>query len=190
MKKLVYLFISVFVFFLSCTSENKIQQNDLNKDKNTIVLLNICDDILMRMKSVDINDLEAAVASDDEERINALLGLSQSDVLELKSKMDVAVSNLINDYPEVNEMLDKMEKGECKKCQSNKKNSIELLKQNNFRPISLDIQPLTKTDSESGSGSGCHDSTSYTFCCIACAAAPVTVWAYPACVYACYLAFC
>jgi hypothetical protein len=71
-----------------------------------------------------------------------------------------------------------MENTNCKKCQFEFTETFEILKNTGQLSYS-DSQTLT-----------CANGGDFTMCCIACAVAPVTVWAYPACVTFCYYAFC
>lgn len=170
------------------TEEEKVSEINeaLYSDENLYTLLDIYSDILIRMGNADIDKLENAFNQENNEEIKLLLNYADTEIEEIFSNMQVAVSNLINKYPEVNELLNNWENKDCKKCNTDMSKAFQYLKKDNFNPVFLNLSPMTRNGSESGCGS----SGGLVGCLIACAVAPVTVWAYPACCAFCYYVYC
>jgi hypothetical protein len=201
MKKLIYvpcILISIIclVFFVhGCSSDRDYEQNETENldekffsDKDVLYLTDINREILAKMKDADQDKLEKAILANNDEEIGNLLGYTSTEMQIILKSIESSANNIINSYPEVVEEINKRKQNKCLECDFEITNSFEILKNNDFNDFSIKHQtPLLKNGSESGD---CRDGTSFTFCCIACAAAPVTVWAYPACAMACYLAFC
>lgn len=161
-------------------------------DSDDFLLLGkLRNDCLNRMKKANKTKLKLAIETMDDEQICLLLGYTQADILSILEQLQSAANNLIENYPEVKQWLAESE--QCKKCELDLSSSFEVLNKNHFTdPIQFSNMDPTvpSVDPGDGAGGGCIDTGGYIGCCIACAVAPVTIWAYPACCLFCYAAFC
>lgn len=167
-------------------------------DEDVACLFEINSQMALKMKNVDIEKLEFAIKNNKESEIANIIGFTTEQMNEISNKIQLSAHNIIYKYPSIEEELAKRKEKGCVACESDPYKAFEKYKNevensldviNSFRNFNNSHDLPIETEI-GGGDDGCKDSTSYIFCCIACAAAPVTVWAYPACVYLCYKAFC
>lgn len=211
MKKNLLLLLITAMLISGCSENNDFQSNEsivissksasekianaeivkeLIDSEDFLLLTKLRNDCLDRMKKANKTKLKLAIETLDDEQVCMLLGYTQADVLSILDQLQNAANNLIENYPEVKQWL--AESKQCKKCDLNLSSSFEILNQNYFSdPIQYAyMDPTVPAVDPEDDGGGCYDSGGFVGCCIACAVAPVTVWAYPACVAFCYVVFC
>jgi hypothetical protein len=96
---------------------NRIDDLDdlLENDPDYLELIEIRDDFTDRIISlgVPINDLRQAYANSDDEEIWSLLGLTNADVKELHDRLDKARLNLLDRYPELEDLMEQSSQQSC-----------------------------------------------------------------------------
>ncbi|MDD4515014.1 hypothetical protein [Massilibacteroides sp.] len=195
-------FFCIILVLSGCNKANDIfdTQKDLNSiytDADFEYLNQINAEIFSRIEHLDIAKLEEAVLENDEEKISDMLGLSISQMAEIEGKIKSSAQSIMTKYPIIKREIIKREERKCVECETDPIMLLKLLSEKK-KDIALFMRlrnaPITderaEPKAEEPGSSGCQASGEFVACTIACAVAPVTVWAYPACVYFCYKIYC